>query len=46
MFVHKLRMSVAAQQETKVIEPSDYTLEFYPVNKENGHGSFLLSDMV
>ena len=46
MFVYKLRLAIAAQQHTKVVEPCDDALQLYTVDQEDRHWDLRLSDMV
>src|SRR5271165_170491 len=37
VFVYELRVPIAPQQDTKIIEPGDEALEFHPVDQEDRH---------
>ena len=36
MLVDQLRVSIASQQHTKVVEPGHYTLKLHPVDEDDG----------
>src|SRR6185312_3752304 len=42
MFVDELRMTVAAKQHAKVVEPSHHTLELHAVDQEYSQWDFVL----
>ena len=46
MLVYELRLRIAAQQQTEIVEPSDHTLQLDTVNEENRHRHFLLADVI
>jgi len=46
MLVNKLRLPVATQEDAKIIEPSDDTLQFHPVDKEDCHRNFCFTDLI
>ena len=46
MLVNQLGLSIAAQQYTKVIKPSDHALQFDPVYEKYSHWDFGLTNMV
>src|SRR6056297_1457386 len=46
MFVNQLRLSVTAQKNAKVIEPSDDTLQFHTVYQKHGDRNLGLSDLI
>ena len=46
MLVHELRMSIAAQQNTKIIEPSNDALKLDTIDQEYCHGSLAFTDGV
>jgi hypothetical protein len=46
MFVHKLGLTVTAQKNAEVIEPSDDTLQLDPVNQEDSDRDLGLPYMV
>ena len=39
-------MSVASQQNTEIVKPSNDSLKLYSINKKNGNGCFVLADVV
>ena len=46
MFVHQLRMSIAPQQYTEIIKPSDNPLKFDPVYEKNCYRRFVFSYLI
>lgn len=46
MFINKLRLPVATQEDAKIIEPRDDTLQFYTVDKEDCHRNFCFTDLI
>src|SRR3984957_15155976 len=46
VLVHQLGVPVSAQQNRKVVKPSNYALKLDPVHKEDGHWSLVLSHVV
>jgi hypothetical protein len=46
MLIDKLGLTIAAQQNAEIVEPCDHALQFYTVNKEDGHRNFGLTHMV
>jgi hypothetical protein len=46
MFVHKLNMPIAAKQNTEVVEPTNNSLKFDPIDQENGDWKLVLSDVI
>ena len=46
MFIDQLRMAVASQQDTKVVEPSNDALQLDAVHQEDGQRDFIFADFV
>jgi hypothetical protein len=46
MFVDKLRLSIAAQQHAKIVEPGDHALQLYTVDKKNGDRNLGLPNLI
>src|SRR4026207_2490397 len=46
MLVDELRVSIPAQENTKIIEPSYNALEFHAVHEKNGQWCLVLANMI
>ena len=46
MFIDELRVPIPAQQNAKIIEPGDDTLQLYPVDEKDRERSLLLPYIV
>jgi hypothetical protein len=46
MFVDKLRVAIPAQQDTKIVEPGHDSLQFDPVNQEDGQRNLIFPDEI
>ena len=39
-------MSVASQQNTEIVKPSNDSLKLYSIDEKNGYGCFVFADVV
>jgi hypothetical protein len=46
VFVHKLRVAVAPEQDAKIVEPGHDTLQFYTIDKENSERNLVFADKI
>jgi hypothetical protein len=46
VLVDKLRVAIAPQKHTKIIEPADNPLKLDAVHQENGEGNFIFTDEI
>ncbi len=46
MFVNQLRLTISAQQNTEIIEPSDDPLQLHTVDKKNRYGNLGFSNVI
>src|SRR5262245_26572539 len=46
MLIHELRVTIAAQENTKIVEPSDDPLQLHAVDEKDRKGRFVLPDVV
>ncbi|MFT6659606.1 MAG: hypothetical protein ACJAZW_002784 [Maritalea sp.] len=46
MFVNQLRLGLAAQQQTKIVEPRNNALQLHTIDQKNRHGYFVFPDIV
>ena len=46
MFVHELRMAVAAQENAEIVEPGDISLKLHSIDQKNRDGRFAFAHSV
>ena len=46
VFVDELRQAISAQEDAKIIEPSNDALQLYPVYEEHRDRNLVFSDMI
>jgi hypothetical protein len=46
MLVDKLRMAIAPQQQTEIVEPGDNSLQLHSVHQKNGQWRFGFTNMI
>jgi hypothetical protein len=46
VLVDELNMPVSAQEDTEIVEPTDDTLKFDPINEEYGDWKLVLSNVI
>ena len=46
MFIHKLGLIITTEQNREIVKPTDYTLQLYPVYKENGDRDLFFPNVI